>query len=324
MGEEEMLIGEGWISDDSSFYGDEDLQARLSSLCDEYSPSAYWAKHKANVNDIIAEANATTSLPAPELFNLGQGQSNFWQLGETAADFVKRLPPLSTSRTICEWIWVQNPYPQGRDISASSETVEFMSRGQSLLQRSLQIRNDIQAESASHAKATTSRTLNQESKRLQQRISDLAVETNVLTGKWMLFPELADLSRIWRLVVDGVINNRLGPAAKVAPDDGSPGSRLICVYTKDFRDKDDVLRVLQELVTMGVAGTGRPIYYKSDPYTLLDIYRETAAKYGLQASLYSSQNMLAEASLARMAATPQKKQSRLDRMLESHDPMDLD
>ena len=69
----------------------------------------------------------------------------------------------------------------------------------------------------------------------------------------MLFVWPEDINRVWRLVVDGVINNRLGPTAKVAPDDGKPGDRLICIYTKDFRDKTDIRRVLQELVSMGVS-----------------------------------------------------------------------
>lgn len=69
----------------------------------------------------------------------------------------------------------------------------------------------------------------------------------------MLFPSLEDLHSVWRHVVDGTINNRLGSAAKVAPDDGRPGDRLICVYTRDFRDENDVLRVLQELVRIGVS-----------------------------------------------------------------------
>lgn len=69
----------------------------------------------------------------------------------------------------------------------------------------------------------------------------------------MLFPSVEDLTRTWRLVVDGVINNRLGPTAKVAPDQGKPGERLICIYTKDFRDENDVLRVLRELVSIGVS-----------------------------------------------------------------------
>jgi hypothetical protein len=31
-----------------------------------------------------------------------------------------------------------------------------------------------------------------------------------------------------------VIDNRLGPTAKVAPDEGKPGDRLICIYTKVY------------------------------------------------------------------------------------------
>jgi hypothetical protein len=140
----------------------------------------------------------------------------------------------------------------------------------------------------------------------------------------MLFPELQDLSRVWRLVVDAVISNRLGPTAKVAPDDGSKRARLICIYTHDFRDKDDVLRVLQELVAIGVARTGKTIYYKSDVYTYLGIYKETATTYGLQASLYSSQKLLAEANLARAPSIPQQRQSTLRGLFSSPDAMDLD
>jgi hypothetical protein len=48
----------------------------------------------------------------------------------------------------------------------------------------------------------------------------------------MLFPKLEEVNQVWKKVVEGVINNRLGPTAKVAPDEGKPGDRLICIYTK--------------------------------------------------------------------------------------------
>jgi hypothetical protein len=48
----------------------------------------------------------------------------------------------------------------------------------------------------------------------------------------MLFPKLEEVTRIWTRVVQGVIDNRLGPTAKIAPDEGKPGERLICIYTK--------------------------------------------------------------------------------------------
>lgn len=107
----------------------------------------------------------------------------------------------------------------------------------------------------------------------------------------MLFPSLDNVTRIWKLIVDGTINNRLGSVAKVATNEGGNRDRLICVYTKDFRDQNDVLRVLKQLVELGLVKE-RGIFYKSDVYTYLDIYGQNAAEYGLQASVYSSQKML--------------------------------
>lgn len=130
----------------------------------------------------------------------------------------------------------------------------------------------------------------------------------------MLFPAAEDLTRVWREVVEGTINNRLGSAAKVATDQGRKDRRLICVYTKDFRDIEDVRRVLKELVAQGLVDSGRGIYYKADAYTYLDIYGENAAEYGLQASVYSSQKLLSLAKAPKSEPVPRKKQSTLDAM----------
>lgn len=104
----------------------------------------------------------------------------------------------------------------------------------------------------------------------------------------MLFPEPSELTgRWWRKVVDGTINNRLGSSAKVA----TSGAPVICIYTKDFRDVDDVRRVLEELLTMGLVKPGKVIAYKPDTYTYLDIYKANAEMYGLRASLYTSSKL---------------------------------
>lgn len=150
----------------------------------------------------------------------------------------------------------------------------------------------------------------------------------------MLFLKLENVTRVWKKIVDAVINNRLGSMVKIAPESGKSDERLVCIYTRDFRDEEDVLRVLQELVAMGLAGSGKPLYYKSDAYTYeeppkllrftltlttrlrhLDIYSRTAAEYGLQASLYNSSKMLAEARLPRLASTPPKKQLKLTTLI---------
>ena len=89
-------------------------------------------------------------------------------------------------------------------------------------------------------------------------------------------------------VVEGTINNHLGSAAKIA----TSGAPVICIYTKDFRDVNDVRRVLEELVSMGLVKPRRAIAYKPDTYTYLDIYKENAQMYGLRASLYTSSKLL--------------------------------
>jgi hypothetical protein len=82
--------------------------------------------------------------------------------------------------------------------------------------------------------------------------------------------------------------------------------------SKDFRDEDDVLRVLQELETIGLLSPGRSIYYKSDAFTYLDLYQQTASEYGLQASLYTSSKMMAAAKLSEAMPLSGKKQKTIN------------
>jgi len=130
----------------------------------------------------------------------------------------------------------------------------------------------------------------------------------------MLFPKSADVTRIWKQVVQGIIDNRLGPTAKVASHDGND-EQLICVYTKDFRDVDDVLRVLREIEALGIldANAGRTIYYKHDAFTYLDLKSETARQFGLNASIYNSRTMLAAGPGLQGPTMPQRKQTTLNR-----------
>lgn len=92
----------------------------------------------------------------------------------------------------------------------------------------------------------------------------LAGACNVVTGKWMLFPEPGSVNEVWGKVATATAGGRLGVGAKVETRVQAAKERLICVYTRDFRDKDDVARVLNrmrelELVRPG----GRQVYYKS-------------------------------------------------------------
>lgn len=128
-------------------------------------------------------------------------------------------------------------------------------------------------------------------------ILSAAKENGVRTGKWMLFPSEGEVDGVWKVVVEGTVEGKLGVSAKVATRDdigvvgegggtggdggtgggrsrGGGRERLVCVYTEDFDDEGDVLRVLKKLVEMGLAagGQARGLYYKcgrSDPFSFL-------------------------------------------------------
>ena len=110
--------------------------------------------------------------------------------------------------------------------------------------------------------------------------------------KWMLFPREEEVNEAWRVVCEGVDADRLGIGANVSTAGlESDAARLICVYTRDFRDVEDVRRVLLALVDMGLVRAGRPgVTYKCDAYTYLGIYRGN--EFGLGASVYASREML--------------------------------
>jgi hypothetical protein len=74
---------------------------------------------------------------------------------------------------------------------------------------------------------------------------------------------------------------RLGISAKAATARHSelatsPRTKLICVYTRDWQDQDDVRRVLRQLRDLGVASR---LSYKTDEATRLGAYGAGSAIY---------------------------------------------
>jgi len=107
------------------------------------------------------------------------------------------------------------------------------------------------------------------------------------SGKWMLFVGCPRVTACWDLVREATEAGRLGAAAKVAREDAAKlhgrtpdgMEHLICVYTRDWRDVDDVLRVATTLHELAVTGLNAApaIYYKPNVFTYLNhkgaIYR---------------------------------------------------
>lgn len=159
-------------------------------------------------------------------------------------------------------------------------------------------KNKIETYMAGKAQASITRKLTPLRKALEEKLLATAKQKGFTSGKWMLFPYQEDVNMQWAIVAEATVNRELGTAAKVAPDsgDGDRTPRLICVYTKDFSDMDDVKRVLERIVELGLVkkkgavGEARGIYYKADAFTELGI--TSGNEWGLKPSLYASKDLL--------------------------------
>lgn len=278
--------------------GDEDEQARLEQLAATYDPEPFWSEiHPRLLSTIQYELRSPPVTIKPE----AASQEDTWsattlpnnQRGskEPIPHFLSRLPPSSTSSsTIGPWIWITRPHQPSGD----GDIGTFVRKGTDLLhgyeEEAARLRA---AHEKSGAKTTAglTRKLNPLRKDLEQNILAVARETGVTSGKWMLFPTADYVDSIWKTVVTALDEGKLGNTAKVATDDGSGHARLICVYTEDFADKEDVKRVLRALAEKDLVNAeSRPIYYKCDAYTHLDI--KSNNDYGLKASMFSSRDVL--------------------------------
>lgn len=244
---------------------------------------------------------AGAPIPVKALYNVYEGSPSGRQLSEPVAAFLSRLPPLTTQlATSGPWIFIGNPHTNYRH--TNEDLKGFKIRGRELLNEFAAAKAGIEASVAEKVKGATTRHITPLRKQLEIDLFAAAQEKGCTTGKWMLFPVPDYVNSSWSLVATATANDELGIAAKVATDDGNPNkSRLICVYTENFGNKEDVKRVLGRLHAIGLCnrngafGEGQAIYYKADAYTHLDIMGGN--EWGLKASLYSSRNLLAEGML---------------------------
>lgn len=93
-------------------------------------------------------------------------------------------------------------------------------------------------------------------------------------GKWLLFVNREDVDEAWKSVTRALGAGMLGSSAKVStarpnPHGDNPRQHIICVYTYDSDDHDDVMRVRASLRELGFTA---PIPYKTDEATLQGKY----------------------------------------------------
>lgn len=228
-------------------------------------------------------------------FNPYEGEQCAKQLGETLNSFLQRLwPSTTTIADIGPWLWVANPHSTHRP--TDQDVARFKQEGAKALAEHLSQKFELEKRYPYKDAGGITRMLKPDRDALEIYIKELAIRCGVTCGKWMLFPSVDKVDMMWTTVCKAVLDGRLGCSAKVATDDGDPNSksRLICIYTTDFSNINDVKRILEQIKRLGlisnVQGKARPIYYKSDAYTYLDI--SSGNEYKLKASMYCSNDLV--------------------------------
>jgi hypothetical protein len=104
-------------------------------------------------------------------------------------------------------------------------------------------------------------------------------------GKWLIFQEPGLVDESWKKVRNATVALNLGISAKVSTSKPNPESRdnrkVIYIYTKNWADETDVMRVRENLRTLGFT---ERIGYKRNIETFAGEY----AKKGKRVTYYSS------------------------------------
>ena len=256
-----------------------------------------WDKDKSRSNqgasqepglreDALSPSVSLKSIP----FNRYEGMLYAKQLTESPTDFLSRLPPSSTNIShVGPWLRVENPH---RETGILKEDVAgFKEEATELLARYKSQKTKFEEQYPELKPPAITRKLHPFRTDLESHLKNLAKAKGLTCGKWMLFPSSKEVDGLWDPIVRGTVDGTLGCSAKVAADDGSGDTRLVCVYTKDFDDLVDVRRVLLKMKELDLLPhDSRGIYYKCDAWTYLDL--KSGNEYKIKASLYSSKDLL--------------------------------
>ncbi|EQL38538.1 hypothetical protein BDFG_00121 [Blastomyces dermatitidis ATCC 26199] len=316
---------EGYISDESSFYGDENQIATLEEQVSNFSVHHYWKSiHPKSLATIAAQQrNPDTNMDVDmmdididtkeELEGTGNEPSiNYHNQTptpssphrsktETIPQFLARLPPrTTTASSVGPWIYIKNPAICNPVPYSNEDISNFKDRGAELLQAFNDKREALRAEFHDRPQYLLEQRISMQRRILDAEILEAARANKIISGKWMLFPSVRRVDMVWGIVAESTARGQLGIGAKVATECGGSRSgdanrpRLICVYTADFDDKADIMRVLMSMKQLGLFRSGQgwaPIYYKCDAYTYLGIMNSNP--FGLKQSMHSSTEILA-------------------------------
>lgn len=105
-----------------------------------------------------------------------------------------------------------------------------------------------------------------------EALDDLATKTGIFVGKWLIYRDATQIDGTWMEIAKAVFEGALGTSAKASTARQKKKRHVICIYTHNYLDLDDVERVREKLREMGFTET---LCYKPDLYSYVNIYSKT-------------------------------------------------
>lgn len=120
----------------------------------------------------------------------------------------------------------------------------------------------------------------------KELILKIAKKHKCVTGKWIIWLEKKEVDEKWGSIAKSILDGKLSSFSAKISTNGHPstssGEYLVCVYTLDYSEMQEVMKVREELKNLGFTSA---LCYKADIYTYLKIYGKN--EYGLSEVLYS-------------------------------------
>ncbi len=98
----------------------------------------------------------------------------------------------------------------------------------------------------------------------------------IANGKWLVYATRDKIDNLWKIIALATDEGYLGSFSKVStiglPDTTKTGIHIICIYTYDPEDREDIIRVRTALRELNIT---HPIPYQTwNPKTIVTLYKE--------------------------------------------------
>jgi len=115
----------------------------------------------------------------------------------------------------------------------------------------------------------------------EKLIDEIASKTGLVSGKWLIFVQREYVDEVWEKIEKMAEQEEIW-SAKVSTSShpsSKAGEHVICVYTKNYLDKQDVMEARETLRKIGIENE---LTYKPDIYTVLGIYWDNKEDFGIE------------------------------------------